>query len=167
MDIDVQSLPEGITILTGGRGVGKTRACQRLVEQARQNGWKIAGVLCPAVFEDGIKTAINMLDLNSGSLSRLAKAVNRSAGGIVTDHWDFDIDVLAQGNEILGSAGKCDLLIIDELGPLEFKRGKGWVKAFETLSRGEFMRAVVVIRPELLDEARNLWPSAGILNLDS
>ncbi|BCY17136.1 MAG: hypothetical protein GYA12_10390 [Chloroflexi bacterium] len=166
MDVDILSLPEGITILTGGRGKGKTRACQRLAEQARHKGWQIAGLLCPAVFEDGVKTGIDMLDLNSGTLSRLAKVVNQNAGEITTDHWDFDVDVLARGNEILECIGKCDLLIVDELGPLEFYRRQGWVKAFDTLRRGEFRRAVVVIRPELLDEARKLWPSARIVNLD-
>ncbi len=167
MDLGIETLPEGITIFTGGRRAGKTRACQRLVEQARQKGWKIDGVLCPAVFENGVKTAIDMLELRTGKLQHLARHENRQTGFEVTDHWNFDADVLDEGNEILGSAGQCDLLIVDELGPLEFTRGEGWVKAFETLRRGEYRRAVVVIRPELLDEARNLWPSAGIINLDS
>ncbi len=167
MDIDVQSLPEGITILTGGRGAGKTRACQRLVDQARQKSWIIAGVLCPAVFDNGVKTAINMLDLSTGTQSLLAVGVKQNTGEIVTDHWDFRADVLSRGNDFLGSIGQCDLLIVDELGPLEFYRKQGWVKAFDTLARGEFKRAVVVIRPELMDEARTLWPSAGVVNLDS
>ena len=167
MDIDVQALPEGITILTGGRGAGKTRACQRLVEQAQLRGWSIAGVLCPAVFENGAKTAINMLDLSTGRLQHLARHENRQTGFEVTDHWNFDEAVLEEGNDILGAAGKCDLLVVDELGPLEFSRGQGWVKAFDTLARGEFKRAVVVIRPELMDKACTFWPSAGIINLDS
>ena len=167
MDIDVQALPEGITILTGGRGAGKTRACQRLVEQARLKGWSIAGVLCPAVFDNGVKTAIDMLDLSTGKQSLLAVTLKQKTGEIITDHWDFRADVLSNGNDILGSIGQCDLLIVDELGPLEFYRKQGWVKAFYTIARGEFKRAVVVIRPELMDEACALWPYAGIINLDS
>ncbi len=167
MDIDVQSLQEGITILTGGRGAGKTRACQSIVEQARVKGWSIAGVLCPAVFENGVKTAIDMLDLSTGIQSQLAVTLKQKTGEIITDHWDFRADVLSHGNGILGSIGQCDLLIVDELGPLEFYRKKGWVKAFDTIARGEFKRAVVVIRPELIEEARTLWPSAGVINLDS
>jgi nucleoside-triphosphatase THEP1 len=167
MDIDVRSLPEGITILTGGRRKGKTRTCQRWVEQARQLGWSVAGVLCPAIFEQGEKTAIDMVDLATGESRRLAQKVNRQTGFEVTDHWDFDNAVLANGNEILGSAGPCDLLIVDELGPLEFHRGQGLVKAFDTLARGEYARAVVVIRPELLEEARDLWLGAYVVDIDS
>jgi nucleoside-triphosphatase THEP1 len=166
MDVDVLSLPEGITILTGGRGIGKTRTCLRLVEQARQAGWSLAGVLCPAVFEDGEKIAIDMLDLTTGELRRLAHRENRQTGFEVTDHWNFDNAVLDRGNKILGLAGICDLFFVDELGPLEFYRRQGWVNAFDTLIRGEFKRAVVVIRPELLEEARNLWPGAFVISLD-
>jgi nucleoside-triphosphatase THEP1 len=167
MDVDVRSLPEGITILTGGRGIGKTRTCLCLVEQARQAGWSLSGVLCPAEFEDGEKIAIDMLDLTTGERCRLAYRENRQTGFEVTDHWNFDNVVLDRGNEILGSAGICDLLLVDELGPLEFYRRQGWVKAFDTLARGEFKRAVVVIRPELLEEARILWPGAYVVDLDS
>jgi nucleoside-triphosphatase THEP1 len=167
MDIDVRSLPEGITILTGGRGAGKTRTCQQWMDQARLAGWSVVGVLCPAVFNDGIKTDIDMLDAATGLQQRLAHRENRQTGFEVTDHWNFDPVVLEMGNEILVSAGYCDLLIVDELGPLEFHRKQGWVKAFETLARGKFKRAVVVIRPELLKEAYELWPAANIVKLDS
>lgn len=166
MDLDIRLLPDGITILTGGRGAGKTRACQKLAEQARQAGWSVKGVLCPAEFEGGVKTGIDMLDLGTGELQHLARQENRQTGFEVTDHWNFDTAVMEQGNEILGVAGQCDLLIVDELGPLEFTRRQGWVKAFDTLARGEFMRAVVVIRPELMDEARKLWPGSNVISLE-
>lgn len=165
MVVDVRSLPEGITILTGGRGAGKTRICQRWLKQARLASWTVAGVLCPAVFEDGAKTGIDMLDAGTGEQLRLARRENRQTGFEVTDHWNFDAAVMDQGNEILGSAGFCDLLIVDELGPLEFHKKQGWLKAFETLARGEFKRAVVVIRPELLEEAKGFWPGSNVIAL--
>jgi len=167
MDLDVRSLPDGITILTGGRRKGKTNTCLRWVEQARELGWSVDGVLCPAIFEQGEKSAIDMVDLATGKQFRLAQRADRQTGFGVTDHWDFDNAVLDKGNEILGSAGLSDLLIVDELGPLEFHRRQGWVKAFDTLVRGEYRRAVVVIRPELLEEARELWPGAYVVDLDS
>jgi nucleoside-triphosphatase THEP1 len=167
MDLDVRSLPEGITILTGDRGAGKTRTCQRWLAQAQDAGWTVAGIICPAVVEGGEKTGIDMLDAGTGEQRRLARHENRHTGFEVTDHWNFDDSVMEKGNEILVSAGRCDLLIVDELGPLEFHRKQGWVKAFDTLSQGAFRRAVVVIRPELLDEALTMWPSANIVNLDS
>ena len=37
-----------------------------------------------------------------------------------------DAEVLAWGTRILQQATPCDLLVVDELGPLKFERGEGW-----------------------------------------
>jgi nucleoside-triphosphatase THEP1 len=167
VDVELSSLPEGITILTGGRGSGKTRTCQRLVEQAGRAGWSVGGLLCPAVFERREKTGIDVINLKTGERRHLALHVNRQTGFEVTDHWDFSEDAMTWSNEILGEKTPCDLFIVDELGPLEFNRRQGWVNAFDALGSAFFLRAVVVIRPELLGEAFKLWPAARIINLDS
>lgn len=167
MDIDIVALNAGITILTGDRGSGKTRTCQRWADQARQAGWKIAGLCCPAVFEQGEKTAIDVVNLKSGERRRLANRADRQTGFDVTDHWDFSAEVMDWCNEILGKIEPCDLLIIDELGPLEFVRHQGWVNAFRALQEVSYQKAVVVIRPELINEATSLWPDAGTVNIDA
>jgi len=63
----------------------------------------------------------------------------------------FDEDVLAWANGTIASASPCDLLIVDELGPLEIEQGRGFVAAFDMLRRGDYRLAVVVVRPSLLD----------------
>lgn len=154
-------------ILTGGRGSGKTRACLHWVDQAHQANWMVAGMVCPAVFEKGQKIGFDAVNLTTGERRRLANRVDRDTGDIVTDHWDFYADVLAWGNDVLGSIGQCDLLVIDELGPLEFNRRQGWVNGFEALERCRCRLSIVVIRPELLADARGLWQDAEIIDLDA
>lgn len=165
MDLDVSGLKDGLTILTGGRGAGKTRTCQRWADQAIEKGWIVAGLLCPAVFEGGVKTAIDVVNLANGEQRRLASHTNRQTGFEVTDHWDFSPETMAWCSDVLGENKPCDFFIVDELGPLEFHRREGWVKAFDALQENFFRRAVVVIRPELLGEARSLWPDADIVDL--
>ncbi|HEX7555673.1 MAG TPA: nucleoside-triphosphatase [Leptolinea sp.] len=167
MDVEIFTLKRPITILTGTRGSGKTQTCQRWVDQARNAGWTAAGLLSPAVVEEGEKTGIDVINLATGERRRLADRVDRQSGYIVTDHWDFSPDALAWGNDVLGEILPCGLLVVDELGPLEFYRRQGWVKAFDTIQTGLYRLAVVVIRPELLDEARLLWPDSGIIDLDT
>lgn len=167
MDIAVTDLPNGITILTGGRGSGKTSSCQQWLEQARQESWTVAGLISPAVFEKGSKTAIDVVNLKTGERRRLANLVDRKTGFDVTDRWDFSSQVVEWCNAILMDRSPCDLFCVDELGPLEFYRQQGWVNAFEAIRKGVFHRAVVVIRPELLEEAHRLWPEANILDLDA
>jgi nucleoside-triphosphatase len=167
MDVDLFSIKSSRVILTGGRGSGKTRACLHWVEQARQANWTVAGMVCPAVFERGEKAGFDAVNLATSERRRLANQVNRDTGDIVTDHWDFFADVLAWGNDVLRSIEQCDLLIIDELGPLEFNRRQGWVNGFNALDHCRCRLSVVVIRPELLADARGLWPHAEIIDLDA
>lgn len=47
------------------------------------------------------------------------------------------------------------MLLIDELGPLEFNRQTSWVASFEILKRKNYKLALVVIRPEYLDAFSN------------
>ncbi len=167
MDLDIATLKKTITILTGSRGSGKTRTCQHWIDQARQAGWTIAGLLSPAVFERGEKTGIDVVNLATGERNRLADRVDRQTGFEVTDHWDFSPRVLSWSNTIFGEIESCDLLIVDELGPLEFDRRQGLMKAFTTIQCGRYRFAVVVIRPELLAKAQLLWPDAGIVDLNA
>ena len=60
------------------------------------------------------------------------------------------------GNRVLASSLPCDLLLIDELGPLEFNLGLGWVSALDLIQSGQYRQALVVIRPELLAKAQEL-----------
>lgn len=150
MDVTDSSL----WVLTGERGIGKTTYCRALAGQARAANWKVAGLLSPAIFENGVKTGILAEDLRTGESRPLAVLANQSP---VTNYqlplgqWLFDPSGIAWGNQILQSRQPCDLFIIDELGPLEFFRNKGWVNAFDAVRQASYRLGVVVIRPECLE----------------
>lgn len=156
-----------LIILTGPRGAGKSTVCSRLVELARSAGWQVSGLLSPAVFEAGQKTGIETIDLRTGR--RRLLAARRRAGqpqtDLLTDHWQFDAGVLAWGETVLQQATPCDLLVVDELGPLEFERGGGWQAGLAALDWGRYRAGIVVIRPELLAMARRRWPAASPIHL--
>jgi nucleoside-triphosphatase THEP1 len=59
--------------------------------------------------------------------------------------------VFEWGNEVLSRSLPCDLLIIDELGPLEVLGNRGWSNALSVLDAGDYAAALVVCRPGLLD----------------
>jgi hypothetical protein len=54
------------------------------------------------------------------------------------------------------------LLVIDELGPVEFDQGRGLTKAFDILDSQTYRLAVAVVRPDLLERACKRWPSARV-----
>ncbi len=160
-----------IVILSGARGAGKSTACLRLAELARQSGHICAGLI--TLRGEGAER--DVLDLASGRQRRLT--TDETGPGphgdpnprevVSLGPFRFRREVLEWGAAALERATPCDLLVIDELGPLELERGSGWVRAFDLLARGGCRLAVVVIRLELLTKARlRLQPrSARVIEL--
>jgi nucleoside-triphosphatase THEP1 len=157
--------PPSIWIITGRRDVGKTRFCNHLVEKARHNKLDVAGVLSPPFFSGTTKTTIEVENLRTGERRQLATLTTDEPGAISTPRWSFDDEVLNWGNKVLASAVPCELLVVDELGLLEFERGQGWLNGMTALRSGQFQSAVVVIRPELVSRAQSIFKYAQVLEI--
>ena len=155
-----------IILLTGQLQSGKTNLCLDIYKLAQEARVRVGGVISPAVFEGGNKTAIDALDLKSGTRKRLAELRTSHQTDLETQHWSFYPKVVDWGNKKLEEAVPCDLLIIDELGPLEFQRSEGWVKGLDVIENGQFSTALIVVRPSLIDEAVRLWQVSRIIDLD-
>lgn len=156
-----------IWIITGPFQVGKTHFCNSLLNQAQARGLKLAGVICPPIFEEQIKTAISIEDLTSHERKTLATKRTTETDGLLTEHWAFDEEVMTWGNSILAETSGCDLLLVDELGPLEFTRGLGWQNGLHAIDNGEYKAAVVVIRPALVETALKRWPNAILVEFQA
>lgn len=155
-----------IVIISGEIQAGKTTFCRLMAERAEDMGLSVRGVLSPAFFEGGRKVGIQVRDVSSGAERSLARLRSSEPGDMETRRWSFDRDAAAWGSRVLEGSTPCDVLIIDELGPLEFERGQGWTAAFRVLEEGEYRAALVVVRPSLLDQALDRWPEADVLSLD-
>jgi nucleoside-triphosphatase THEP1 len=143
-------------IVTGWRGSGKTTFCHEMLQIARTAGWDTAGLLSPAVFKGGMKESIWAEDIRSGEKRLLAAAHPQTETDLAFGDWYFNQKTLEWGNQVLQSSIPCDLLVVDELGPLEFNLSLGWVSALEVIKTAQFHLALVVIRPELFEYAKNI-----------
>jgi nucleoside-triphosphatase THEP1 len=139
-----------VVLLTGERGVGKTHLCQRVVQEVRERGHSCAGVLSPPVLVGGDKVGISLVDAATGAKRALATA-DRSPGKVRWGKYRFVPSTLEWGARALAKATPCDLLVVDELGPLELELGQGLVDALDVLSDGDYSLALVVVRPELVE----------------
>jgi nucleoside-triphosphatase THEP1 len=156
-------------LITGHSGAGKTTWCRQWAESVRADGWRVGGLLSPPVMAGTQKVAIDLIDLHTGERRQLAQLWQKTSNpsGISTGEWLFDPAVLTWGNDVLSKLTAVltavDLLIIDELGPLEFERGQGLQAAFDLIETGCYRMAGVVIRPSLLPQAQQHWPGAEII----
>jgi len=168
-----------LTILTGPVGSGKTRLCGRLLALAAERSLPVGGVYSPAVMTGDEKTGIDLVILPGRERRRLAVARTTPAGRatfsaratpdarVFTKHWVMDEAAVAWGDAHLARLTPPELLILDELGPLEFIAGSGLQAAFPLLDGRGYRWGVVVIRPDLLAAAQTRWPWAQVVSLDS
>jgi nucleoside-triphosphatase THEP1 len=107
--------------------------------------------------------ARQVLNARTGQTRRLTFKPGRSNANdaVVQGRFRFDAEILAWGNEILARATPCDLLFVDELGPLEIERAEGWQKAFDVLLEGNYALGLIVVRPRLLEPMRSKLPAGS------
>lgn len=154
-------------VVTGEVGSGKTQACAASAARLRDIGWGTAGVLSLGVWAGDKKIAINALDVRSGDMRRLAERTSEDhhTQGPATPRWRFHAETIAWCNSLLSAAADCDLLVVDELGPLEFESGEGLIQGMRALDDGRFRLGLVVVRPRLVHAAQARWPTAAVLKL--
>jgi len=155
-----------LVMVTGWRGAGKTSFCRKMAEILHTSGRGVGGILSPGVFASHVKTAIQAQDLRSGESRLLASITQRNADDLFFGEWYFDRSSVAWCNHLLRTCLPSDLLIVDELGPLEFMLGEGWQAAFGALNTPAYRMGLVVIRPELEEEARRRLPITHTLFIE-
>ena len=60
--VSKELMQDQITVITGQTGVGKSTWCQEAATQARAEGFRIGGLLSPAIYENRRKVGIGLLD---------------------------------------------------------------------------------------------------------
>ena len=146
-------------ILTGDIRSGKTTWLEARVRELEAAGDPVYGVLAPGVWRDGEKMGIQNVLLPSHE--RVLLATPAEDGCSTGLGWDFDANALARVNahltELAATSGdmRPGLLVIDETGPLELRRGEGLTAALELLDAGPtpaWPHALVVVRSALAEE---------------
>lgn len=158
-----------IYIITGEIDTGKTSLCLAAADFYRKVGWQISGITSIGIFHGDKKIGYDAQNLKT--LERRLLAVLRRSdaplSGPETKRWIFDKDAVQWCNEVLSQSSSADLLIVDEIGPLEFERGDGFIDGIKALDRGLFRLGLVVVRNTLLEMAQKRWPAAENLNIST
>lgn len=142
-------------LLSGEIQMGKTTVCLRVAEQFCRLGYQPGGVVTPAVFEEDVKVGIRVVDLQGGEKMTLARA-DRKLGGPRVGRYSFDSAALRLGSRAIkrAVASGCDLLIVDEIGPLELELGEGFALGLDVVRTGVIPHTLTVVRKALAEELR-------------
>jgi nucleoside-triphosphatase THEP1 len=159
--------PRPLFLLTGESGSGKTSACQALVQRVRQAGGRVAGLLSPPIIhrEEKVAIAARLLPDDQQRLLAVRQSEAPAWFSLALGQWQFDPSILARVDRHLENLPPCDLLIVDEIGPLELVRGEGWQAALPALRHHPCQAALVVVRPSLIEVACRLLPVTTLVSV--
>lgn len=105
--------------LTGRPGVGKTTALMKVVEELKHEGLKVGGMVSKEVRRRGVRCGFEILDLASGARGILA-SIDQPTGPSVGKYRVNLHDLEKVGvKAILNALEGCDVVVIDEVGPME------------------------------------------------
>ncbi|RLF10003.1 MAG: hypothetical protein DRJ62_05780 [Thermoprotei archaeon] len=143
-------------MVTGRPGVGKTTVVLRVVEQLKEMGLSVGGIITLEVRSRGVRVGFKMVDLATGREATLASVC--SAPGPRVGKYLVHVDNLNSlaVSSIEHAIDECHVVVIDELGPMEFKSQMFVEAAVKALSSQKPLLATLhyKLKHPLLDEIR-------------
>jgi molybdopterin-guanine dinucleotide biosynthesis protein A len=147
-------------LVVGEPGSGKTSWCREYIDGWRESGSSVGGILSPAIEKQGQRVGSNALNLLTGQeipfarRSRYRSFKGREKIGDYTisrDGISFACGAIRSAVE-----SRCDLVVIDEVGPLELC-GKGLMPAVE-LALASAVNVLIVVRSSLKEALQRRFP---------
>jgi molybdopterin-guanine dinucleotide biosynthesis protein A len=138
-------------LVIGEPGSGKTSWCREYIDRRRKSGSSVGGILSPAIEKQGQRVGSNAVDLLTGQevpFARLSHHNPFKEGDKVGDYTISRDGILFACRAIEQAVkSRCDLVVIDEVGPLEL-HGKGLMPAVE-LALSSAVNVLIVVRSSL------------------
>jgi len=162
-----------ILVLSAPKHAGKTTACNRLVARARQRDLDVAGILALSRGDrDDPRRHIVAVDIATREERLLGEAKPDEEPRTV-GRYRFDPTTMQWALDCILRALQCrhDLVIIDEIGPLELLQNRGYAPALAQLGESLARTVILVVRHEMQEalgeQLRNLHPVVFALTLDN
>ena len=155
-------------LIVGDPRSGKTSWCRDYIDRVREQGISVGGVLSPEVCENGERGGVDVTELITGKRIPYARfSINDSFGeGEMVGPYTIDHDAILFACKAICSAidSVCDLVVIDEVGPLEL-RGKGLMPAVE-LTISSALNVLIVVRSSLGEAVQRYFIMSEFATID-
>jgi nucleoside-triphosphatase len=136
-------LRKRVLLLTGNPGVGKTTVLIKTVSALKTEGYSVGGMISREDREGETRVGFEILDLNSSRRGWLAHVSQKS--GPQVGKYRVNIEDLNSigAQAILDAVENCDVIAIDEIGPMELFSEKFREATRKALDSGKLVVAVV------------------------
>ncbi len=143
--------------ITGDLHEGKTTLAGQVVEALQARGFRVAGLLAPGIWKDGLREGFDAMNVSTRAAVPLCRRGAPEEGARVGPY-RFFAEGIAFGREALSleSVRSADLAVVDEVGPLEL-RGEGWAMAVDVLRHNSAVPLLLLVRSGLMGEVIDRW----------
>ena len=126
-----------LIFLTGRPGVGKTSVLLQTVELLKAKGFRTGGMISRESRDQGVRIGFEIVDLETGRKGWLAH-INQPTGLRIGKYRVNlgDLNTLGAGS-ILRAAKEADVVVIDEVGPMELSSEAFKEAVAQALSSGK------------------------------
>ena len=138
-----------IYILTGPVHSGKTTFLKKVIRELREKKFIIGGFLSESIWKNNECTGYDLLDLNEEKSFPFIRRTGEKKWQKVGPYF-FIPECLDRAKNIIFQNNNADLLIVDEVGPLE-QAGKGLWPALKHVIFQSSINCLLVVRINILD----------------
>ncbi|MBS7653724.1 MAG: NTPase [Candidatus Bathyarchaeia archaeon] len=143
--------------LTGPPRIGKTTIVLKVVGELRNMGLKVGGMISQEIRDGGVRVGFKIMDLKTG-LEGILAHIDQKSGPLVGKYRVCLEDLENVGVEaILNACKESDLIIIDEVGPMELHSEAFKKAVLEALNSGKTVLGTIHYRVSspFIDAIRN------------
>ena len=146
-----------VFFITGKKGSGKTTFITEVISNLQKEGFKAGGILAPGYWDNNIRSRFDIVDISANE-RKLLCGMEIENGAEEIGRFKFVGEGLALGSEALSyeNVFDKDLVVIDEVGPLELK-GKGWAESINELISKCNKILILVVRDDAVEEVKNYF----------
>jgi nucleoside-triphosphatase THEP1 len=152
-----------VLIISGGRRQGKTSFIKSLTGIIKDK--TLGGIITET--DDNSEAPVYYLKSIDAPERYILCSPDPATGSLSYGRFYFNRSTIERGNNILlDAAGKgCDILIIDEVGPLEMN-GKGWAPAIEQILKNTTIPMIWTVRSSLAGKIARRWNTGKVTIID-
>jgi nucleoside-triphosphatase len=145
-----------VLLLTGAPGVGKTTVLIKAVDALKAKGISVGGMISREARAGNVRIGFEIIDLTNSKHGWLAHVNQRTGPQVGKYHVNLeDLDNIG-AQAIMQALEKCDVIAIDEIGPMEMFSQKFKQAVKQALESKKLVLAVVhaKARDPLIAEAK-------------